>query len=243
MTTAAQARYIENLRDNRSALTIDDDHILNNIDLINQHLVRFSKTVDQDALYEWMEGLIETHNHELECDLDDLTTAEASTLIDSLKDGYHTALILNLDEVAIHFMPYIIKELEAFIDERASDVEQQIQRAEHIAGNTDVAQGETLDEMVKQAAAHYDAFQIHQAFGVQHDCETTIINKGRMERLEARLNEAKADLTEYVTVRVAADVVRRASMRILAGDTERDMMRRYITSTLNAQASLAKKEA
>lgn len=243
MTTAAQARYIENLRDNRSTLTIDDDHILNNIDLINQALVREGKTVDQDALYEWMEGLIEVHNHELECDLDELTTTEASALIDALGNGYHIALVGNLHQLAGYYIRAIILELKDFVAERTAKVEEHIERAERIADGIDAVDSARLDELVEQAVAHYDTFQIQQAFGVQHDCEATIINRAHMERLEARLNEAKADLTKHVTVRVAADVVRRASMSILAGDRERDLMRRYIISSTNAQAAMAKKGA
>ena len=243
MTTEAQARYIETLRDNRDALTIDDEHIQDNIDLINQRLVRFGKTVDQEALNDWMESLITTHNYELECDLDSLTTAQASDLIESLKDGYHPALIANLNEVAIHFMPYIIKELEAYIAERVEEVEAQIQRAEKVAGDTSEAKGSELDALVEQAAACYDTIQIQQAFGVQGDCETTIINEQAMERLEARLKEAETGLTERILVRVGADVVRRASMNLLAGDAERDLMRRYIASYINAEATMAKKGA
>ncbi|OFN33593.1 hypothetical protein [Corynebacterium sp. HMSC072A04] len=243
MTTAAQARYIESLRDNRDALTIDDDHIQDNIGLINQRLVRFGKTVDQEALNDWMEELITTHNHELECALDELTTAQASDLIESLKDGYHPALIANLDEVAIHFMPYIIKQLEAYIAERVEDVEAQIQRAEQVADGADVAHGPILDDMVEDAVAIYDTIQIQQAFGVQGDCETTIINEQAMGRMEARLKEAEERLSNRTGTRVAADVVRRASMNLLAGDAERDLMRRYIISSTNAMAAMAKKGA
>lgn len=243
MTTAAQARYIESLRDNRDALTIDDDHIQDNIDLINQRLVRFGKTVDQDALNDWMESLIEVHNHELECDLDELTTAQASDLIESLKDGYHPALIANLNEVAIHFMPYIIKQLEAYIAERVEDVEAQIQRAEQVADGADVAHGPTLDDMVEDAVAIYDTMQIQQAFGVQGDCETTVINEQAMGRMEARLKEAEERLSNRTGTRVAADVVRRASMNLLAGDAERDLLRRYIISSTNAMAAMAQKGA
>lgn len=243
MTTTAQARYIESLRDNRDALTIDDDHIQDNIDLINQRLVRFGKTVDQEALNDWMESLIEEHNHELECNLEELTTAQASDLIESLKDGYHPALIANLNEVAIHFMPHIIKQLEAYIAERIEDVEAQIQHAEKVADGADVAHGPILDDMVEDAVAIYDTIQIQQAFGVQGDCETTIINEQAMKRLEARLKEAEERLSNRTGTRVAADVVRRASMSILAGDAERDLMRRYIISSTNAMAAMSKKGA
>ena len=245
MTTEAQARYIESLRDNRNHLDINlrDDHIQDSIDLINQRLVRFSKTIDQEALNNWMVSLITTHNHELECDLDELTTAEAIDLIESLKDGYHPALIANLNGVAIHFMPHIIKELEAYIAKRVEDVEAQIQRAERVAGDTNETEGDELDTLVEQAVACYDTIQIQQAFGVQGDCETTIIGKRTIERWEARLKEAEAELTERVLVRLSADVVRRASMSILAGDAERGLMHRYIASYINAEAAMAKKGA
>lgn len=243
MTTAAQARYIESLRDNRDALTIDDDHIQDNIDLINQRLVREGKTVDQDALNDWMVGLIEDHNRELECDLDELTTAQASDLIEVLKNGYHMALVVNLAQLSGYYMPVIIKELEAYIAERVEDVEAQIQRAEQVADGADVAHGPILDDMVEDAVAIYDTIQIQQAFGVQGDCETTIINEQAMERMEARLKEAEERLSNRTGTRVAADVVRRASMSILAGDAERDLMRRYIISSTNAMAAMAKKGA
>lgn len=243
MTTAAQARYIEALRDNRDALTIGDEHIQNNIDLINQSLVREGKTIDQEALNDWMEELITTHNHELECDLDELTTAEASDLIESLKNGYHMALVVNLGQLSSYYMPVIIKELEAYIAERVEDVEEQIQRAEKVADGADVAHGPILDGMVEDAVAIYDTMQIQQAFGVQGDCETTIINEQTMERLEARLKEAEERLSNRTGTRVAADVVRRASMNLLAGDAERDLMRRYIISSTNAMAAMSKKGA
>lgn len=241
MTTAAQARYIEALRDNRDALTLDDEHIQDNIDLINQALVHEGKTIDQDALNDWMEELITTHNHELEGDLDELTTAQASELIESLKNGYHMALVVNLAQLSSYYMPVIIKELEAYIAERVTDVEEQIQHAERVADGADVAHGPTLDGMVEDAVAIYDTMQIQQALGVQGDCETTIIGKQDMERLEARLKEAEERLSNRTGTRVAADVVRRASMNILAGDAERDLMRRYIVSSTNAQAAMAKK--
>lgn len=243
MTTAAQARYIEALRDNRDALTIDDDHVQDNIDLINQALVREGKTVDQEALNDWMESLIENHNRELECDLDKLTTAEASDLIEALKNGYHMALVVNLAQLSSYYMPVIIKELKAYVAERVEDVEAQIQRAEKVAGDTSEAKDSELDTLVEQAAACYDTIQIQQAFGMQGDCETTIINEQAMERWEARLKEAETGLTERTLVRVGADVVRRASMSILAGDAERDLMRRYIASYINAEAAMAKKGA
>ena len=241
MTTAAQARYIEALRDNRDALTLDDEHIQDNIDLINQALVHEGKTIDQDALNDWMEELITTHNHELEGDLDELTTAQASELIESLKNGYHMALVVNLAQLSSYYMPVIIKELEAYIAERVTDVEEQIQHAERVADGADVAHGPTLDGMVEDTVAIYDTMQIQQALGVQGDCETTIIGKQDMERLEARLKEAEERLSNRTGTRVAADVVRRASMNILAGDAERDLMRRYIVSSTNAQAAMAKK--
>lgn len=240
MTTAAQARYIETLRDNRDRLDLDDDHILDNLDRINRHLTHFGKAIDQEALGGWMENLIETHNRELECDLDKLSTEEASDLIDSLKDGYHPALTTNLGEVAIHVMPYIVKELEALVAKQAEKVEGHIQRGEklardHAAGETvkDWHPSPTVDEMVEAAVALYDAFQINQALGIQGECETReqadwTLNPEREERLEARLKEAKGQLTRSTLPQVAADVVRRASMSLLAGDRERDMIRRYI---------------
>ena len=243
MTTAAQARYIEALRDNRDALTLDDEHIQDNIDLINQALVREGKTVDQEALNDWMEALITTHNHELEGDLDELTTAQASDLIESLKNGYHMALVVNLAQLSSYYLPVIIKELEAYIAERVTDVEEQIQHAEQVADGADVSHGPTLDGMVEDAVAIYDTMQIQQALGVQGDCETTIIGKQALERLEARLKEAEKRLSNRTGTRVAADVVRRASLNILAGDAERDLIRRYIISSTNAQASMSKKGA
>ena len=243
MTTPAQARYIENLRDNRDRLDLDDDTVQANIDRINQALVREGETVDQDALNDWMENLIETHNRELECDLDELTTAEASTLIDSLKDGYHPALITNLSEVAMHLMPYIIKEVKAFMAERAAEVEAQVERAERIADGIDMTKVEELGQLVDEAAARYDAYQIEQALGIQGECETReqadwTLSTGRAEKLEARLKEAKAQLTRNTLPQVAADVVRRVSTSLLAGDTERDMIRRYLASKLNAEAAI-----
>lgn len=243
MTTAAQARYIETLRDDRDALTIDDEHIQDNIDLINQTLVREGKVVDQEALNDWMESLIATHNHELEGDLDELATAQASELIESLKNGYHMALVVNLAQLSNYYMPVIIKELEAYIAERVADVEEQIQHAEQVADGVDVAHGPTLDDMVEDAVAVYDTMQIQQALGVQGDCENIIIGKQAMERLQARLKEAEERLSNRTGTRVAADVVRRASMSILAGDRERDLMRRYIISSTNAQAAMSKKGA
>ena len=243
MTTAAQARYIESLRDNRDHLTIDDEHIQDNIDLINQALVREGKTVDQEALNDWMQALITTHNHELEGDLDELTTAQASDLIESLKDGYHMALVVNLAQLSSYYLPVIIKELEAYIAERVTDVEEQIQHAERVADGADVTHGPTLDGMVEDAVAIYGTMQIQQALGVQGDCETTIIGKQDMERLEARLKEAEKRLSNRTGTRVAADVVRRASLNILAGDAERDLIRRYIISSTNAQAAMAGKGA
>lgn len=246
MTTAAQTRYIESLRDNRDHLTLDDDHIQDNIDLINQALVHEGKTIDQEALNKWMEELIATHNHELEGNLDELTTAQASELIESLKNGYHMALVVNLAQLSNYYLPVIIKELEAYIAERATDVEEQIQRAEQVANGADVAHGPTLDDMIEDAVAIYDTIQIQQALIVQGDCETTIISKQAMERLEARLKEAEKRLSNRTGTRVAADVVRRVSMSILAGDAERDLMRRYIISSTNAEAAeaaMAEKEA
>ena len=87
--------------------------------------------------------------------------------------------------------------------------------------------------------AIYDTMQIQQALGVQGDCETTIISKQDMERLEARLKEAEKSLSNRAGACVAADVVRRASMSILAGDAERDLMRRYIVSSTRAQDAIA----
>lgn len=246
MTTAAQARYIESLRDNRDHLTLDDDHIQDNIDLINRALVHEGKTIDQEALNKWMEELIATHNHELEGNLDELTTAQASELIESLKNGYHMALVVNLAQLSNDYLPAIIKELEAYIAERATDVEEQIQRAEQVANGADVTHGPTLDDMIEDAVAIYDTIQIQQALIVQGYCETTIIGKQAMERLEARLKEAEKRLSNRTGTRVAADVVRRVSMSILAGDAERDLMRRYIISSTNAEtaeAAMAEKEA
>lgn len=211
MTTAAQARYIESLRDNRDALTINDEHVQDNIDLINQELVREGKTVDQDVLNDWMESLIEVHNRELECDLDELTTAQASALIDALGNGYHIALVGNLRQLVGYYIRGIILELKDFVAERVAKVEEQIQRAEKVADGTDVAHGPAFDDMVEDAVAVYDTMQIQQAFGVQGDCETTIINEQAMGRLEARLKEAEERLSNRTGTRVAADVVRRAA--------------------------------
>lgn len=246
MTTPAQARYIENLRDNRDRLDLDDDTVQANIDRINQALVREGETVDQDALNDWMESLIDTHNRELECDLDELSTTEASSLIDALKNGYHMALVSNLGQLAGYYMPTIIHELKAFVAERAAKVEEHIQRAEHIADGTDAVDGTRVDELVEQAVAHYDAFQIEQALGVQADCETReeaarTIGKAREERLYARLDEAKSQLGRDTVPRVAADVVRRVSTGLLAGDAERELLRRYLTATLNAEEAMCTK--
>lgn len=246
MTTAAQARYIETLRGNRDRLDLDDDTVQANIDRINQHLVREGETVDQDALNDWMESLIDTHNRELECDLDELSTTEASSLIDALKNGYHMALVSNLGQLAGYYMPTIIHELKAFVAERAAKVEEHIQRAEHIADGTDAVDGTRVDELVEQAVARYDAFQIEQALGVQADCETReeaarTIGKAREERLYARLDEAKSQLGRDTIPRVAADVVRRVSTGLLAGDAERELLRRYLTATLNAEEAMRTK--
>lgn len=243
MTTAAQARYIESLRDDRDRLDLDDDHIQDNIARINRRLTHYGEAIDQEALTDWIEGLIEQHNHELECDLDTLSTTEASALIDALKDGYHPALITNLDEVAVHLMPYIIKEVKAFVAERAEKVEEKIERAEHIAGGT-AADSEEVDALVEEAVAYYDAYQIEQALGVQGECETReqaewTISKAGVERLEARLKEAEAQLAGHTSAQVAADVVRRVSTRLLAGDAERDMIRRYIASKRAAESARA----
>lgn len=238
MTTPAQARYIETLRDNRDHVDLDDDTVQANIDLIKQDLVREGETVDNEALYDWMQSLIDTHNRELECDLDELTTAEASALIDALKDGYHMALVGNLHQLAGYFMPTIIRELKAFVAERVADVEAQIERAEHIADGINAVDGDLLDELVEQAAAFYDAFQIEQALGVQGNCEDTIISKGREERLYSRLKEAKSQLGRRLSPQTAANVVRRVSTSLLAGDTERAMMRRYLSATLNAEEAM-----
>lgn len=209
MTTPAQARYIETLRDNRDHVDLDDDTVQANIDLINQALVREGETVDSEALYDWMQSLVDTHNRELECDLDELTTTEASALIDALKDGYHMALVGNLDQLAGYYMPGIIRELKAFIAERVADVEAQIERAEHIADGIDgidAVDGDLLDDLVEQAAAFYDAFQIEQALGIQGNCETReearrTISKAREERLYARLDEAKSQLGRRLSPR------------------------------------------
>lgn len=243
MTTAAQARYIEALRDDRDHLDLDDDHIQDNISRINRRLTHYCEAVDQEALNDWMEGLVEQHNRELECDLDELTTSEASALIDSLKDGYHPALITNLDEVAVHLMPYIIKEVKTFVAERAAEVEAQVEHAERVADGIDTTKVEELDQLVDEAAARYDAYQIEQALGIQGECETReqaewTISPERQERLEAHLKEARGQLTRSTLPQVAADVVRRVSTSLLAGDAERDMLRRYLTSKLNAEASI-----
>lgn len=242
MTTAAQARYIEALRDDHDHLTLDDDHIQDNLARINRHLTHYGDAIDQEALNDWMEGLVKQHNWELECDLDELSTEEASTLIDSLKDGYHSALITNLGEVAVHLMPGIIKELKAFVAELAEKVEEQIERAERIADGT--AAGEEVDALVEEAVAYYDAYQIEQALGFQGECETReqadwTISKAGVERLEARLKESKAQLAGSTTAQVAADVVRRVSTRLLARDAERDLLYRYITSKRASESARA----
>lgn len=243
MTTPAQARYIETLRDNRDHVDLDDDTVQANIDLIKQDLVREGETVDNEALYNWMQGLIDTHNRELECDLDELTTTEASALIDALKDGYHMALVGNLNQLASYYMPSIIRELKDFIAKRVNEVEEQIERAEHIADGTNTVDGDLLDDLVEQAVAFYDAFQIEQALGIQADCETReearrTISKAREERLYARLDEAKSQLGRRLSPQTAANVVRRVSTSLLAGDTERAMMRRYLSATLNAEEAM-----
>jgi len=242
MTTAAQARYIEKLRDDRDHLDLDDDHIQDNIARINRHLTHFGKAIDQEALLDWVENLIETHNRELECDLDELSTEEASVLIDSLLEGYHPALITNLDEVAVHFMPYIVRELEAIVAEQAVKVERSILLLERSTRNhtngepvKDWNPSPTVEEMVEEAVAFYDAYQINQALGIQGECETReqadwTLGTGRAEKLEARLKEAKAQLTRNTLPQVAADVVRRVSTSLLAGDRERDMIHRYIAA-------------
>lgn len=238
MTTPAQARYIETLRDNRDHVDLDDDTVQANIDLIKQDLVREGETVDNEALYDWMQGLIDTHNRELECDLDELTTTEASALIDALKDGYHMALVGNLNQLAGYYMPSIIRELKDFIAKRVNEVEEQIERAEHIADGINAVDGDLLDELVEQAAAFYDAFQIEQALGIQGNCEDTIISKPREERLYARLKEAKSQLGRRTSPQTAANVVRRVSTSLLAGDAERAMMRHYLSATLNAEEAM-----
>ena len=242
MTTPAQARYIESLRDNRDRINPDlsDDHIQDNIDRINRHLTHFGKAIDTTILLDWMVSLVEQHNWELECDLDALTPAEASELIDSLKGGYHPALITNLDEVSVHLMPYIVKELEAVVAKQAEKVEQHIQRGEELA--RDHANGEptkdwhpnpTVDELVEEAVAFYDAVQIEHALGVHGECETDeqaewTISDSRLQELEARLAEAKKQVTSHQMPQVVGNAVRQASMMLLAGDQERDMIRRYI---------------
>lgn len=246
MTTPAQARYIEKLRNDRDHLDLDDDRIQDNLDLINQALVREGKTVDQEALTDWMQALIDTHNRELECDLDELTTAEASALIDALGNGYHKALVGNLHQLAGYYIRGIILELKDFVAERAAKVEEHIERAERIADGIDAVDGTRVDELVEQAVAHYDTFQIEQALGVQADCETReeaarTIGKAREERLYARLDEAKSQLGRDTIPRVAADVVRRVSTGLLAGDAERELLRRYLTATLNAEEAMRTK--
>ncbi|MGV0351174.1 hypothetical protein ACUY2G_09720 [Corynebacterium guaraldiae] len=247
MTTPAQARYIESLRDNRDHINPDlsDDHIQDNIGRIERHLAHFSKAIDTTILLDWMVELVERHNWELECDLDALGTQEASELIDSLKDGYHPALVTNLDEIAVHFMPYIVEELEAVIAKQAEKVEQHIQRGEELA--RDHANGEpvkdwhpspTVDEMVEEAVAFYDAVQIEHALGVHGECETNdqaewTISDSRLRELEARLAEAKKQVTSHQTPQVIGNAVRQASMNLLAGDQERDMIRRYIIMQRN----------
>ena len=257
MTTAAQARYIEKLRDNRDRINPDlsDDHIQDNIDRINRHLTHFGKAIDTTIFLDWMVGLVERHNWELECDLDTLSTEEASDLIDSLKGGYHPALVTNLDEIAVHFMPYIVKELEAVVAKQAEKVEQHIQRGEELA--RDHANGEpvkdwhptpTVDEMVEEAVAFYDAVQIEHALGVHGDCETDeqaewTISDSRLQGLEARLAEAKKQVTSRQMPQVIGNAVRKASMSLLAGDRERDIIRRYIIMRRNydnAQISAGK---
>lgn len=247
MTTAAQARYIEALRNDRDRITPDlsDDHIQDNIDRINRHLTHFGKAIDTTLLLDWMVSLIEQHNWELECDLDTLSTEEASELIDSLKGGYHPALITNLGEVAVHLMPYIVKELEAVAAKQAEKVEQHIQRGEELA--RDHANGEptkdwrpapAVDELVEEAVAFYDAVQIEHALGVHGECETDeqaewTISDSRLQELEARLAEAKQQVTSHQAPRVIGNAVRQASMSLLAGDRERDMIRRYIIMQRN----------
>lgn len=203
MTTPAQAKFITTLREDFTPITRRTRQQLNdNVTFIVNNAAFNGDILPAEQVTAWIDALVEQHNHAASCDLDELTTAEASALIDTLKDGRHPALATNLDQTFTLVGRSIMAELNAWIEDNRTALAERIE-ANTTAGldNEDSFEPAALNAAAHRAVGYYLRFRAAQVSAIIADYTDALDGKGYEAAIDMELWQAVEEHAEEVLSR------------------------------------------